>query len=90
MSVSVFSIIAPLENFLFCWTPVCYHLCPEMLAMARMVNNAKTLAIQIGCQKWPLGEWRFWQNSKFRWRKIARGLAIQVRWKKWPLEELRF
>ena len=30
---------------------------------------ARGLAIQIGCQKWPLGEWQFW-------REIARGVAI--------------
>ena len=60
------------------------HLCLEMHAMARMAKNARRLAIQTGCQKWPHGEWRFWHKwRKITWplvwhkqRKIARGLAI--------------
>ena len=38
------------------------HLCPEMHAMAK---NRQPLAIWIGCQKWPLGGWRFWRIGDF-------------------------
>ena len=41
------------------------HLCPEMHAMAK---NRQPLAIWIGCQKWPLGGWRFWRNWRFCWK----------------------
>ena len=54
----------------------------------KMRKNARVMAIQIRCQNWPLGEWRFWRKwqiwQKWRiwhnWRKIARGLAISRMW----------
>ena len=36
-----------------------------MHAMAKMAKNRQPLAIWIGCQKWPLGGWRFGENGDF-------------------------
>ena len=36
-----------------------------MHAMAKLAKNRQLLAIRIGCQKWPLGGWRFWRNWRF-------------------------
>ena len=62
---------------------------------------AKELAIWIGYQKWPLGDWRFWRNWRWLimmaknipapWRlailmKIARGLAISRMWQIFKLD----
>ena len=75
------------------------HLCPEMHAMAKMaklVKNRQLLAIWIGCQKWPLGGWRFWRNWRFwqkspcmqwrNWRKITSLWRFELDAKSGPLE----
>ena len=36
-----------------------------MAKMAKLAKNRQLLAIEIGCQKWPLGGWRFWRNWRF-------------------------
>ena len=40
-----------------------------MHAMAKMAKNHQPLAILLGCQKWPLGGWRFWRF----WQKSPEG-----------------
>ena len=59
-----------------------------MHAMAKMVKLAKNrqlLAIRIGCQKWPLGGWRFWRKWR-NWRKIASCWQLELDAKSGPLE----
>ena len=51
----------------------------------KIQNVAK---IQIGCQKWPLGEWQFWRKWRIwhKWRKIARGLVRSRTWQIFKLD----
>ena len=48
------------------------HLRPERHAMAKMAKTRQPLTIWVGCQKWPLGDWRFWRNWPF-WQKSPEG-----------------
>ena len=54
-----------------------------MHAMAKLAKNHQPLAIWIGCQKWPLGGWRFWQKWRFwrNWRFWQKLPCMQ--WRKW-------
>jgi len=55
---------------------------PEAAEIQNVAN------IQIGCQKRPLGEWRFWRKWRFwqKRRKIVRGLARFRMWQKFKLD----
>ena len=67
-----------------------------MAKMAKLAKNRQPLAIWIGCQKWPLGGWRFWRNWRFsqklpcmqrrNWRKITSLWRFELDAKSGPLE----
>ena len=43
-------------------------------------NGERGLAIQIVCQNWPLGEWRFWR----KWQNLAKNGEFGTNGKKSP------
>ena len=53
-----------------------------MHAMAKLAKNHQPLAIWIGCQKWPLGGWRFWRNWRF-WQKSPEGWRYMAKYSIW-------
>ena len=58
-----------------------WRCCQKMAQMAKNRQRAGDIHnvanIQIGCQKWPLGEWRFWQNWR-NWQRFAKDAVKPV------------